>query len=97
MLSNDEINTRLSDLNSKTASPWKLIENTIGKEFVFKDFSQAWTFMNNVATAAEKADHHPDWYSSYNKVKINLTTHQAGGLTEKDFSLAEKIEQLNIL
>ncbi len=60
----------------------------------FKDFSEAFGFMARVALLAEKAGHHPDWSNSYNKVDITLSTHDAGGLTQKDVDLAEKISAL---
>lgn len=60
----------------------------------FKDFSEAFGFMARVALLAEKAGHHPDWSNSYNKVEITLSTHDAGGLTQKDVDLAEKISAL---
>ena len=69
-------------------------DSTIHKAFSFDDFKQAWSFMNKVADAAEKADHHPDWCNSYNQVSITLTTHQSGGLTAKDFDLASSIENI---
>ena len=94
MLTNDEISYSLSTLNAITSSPWLLQDNTIHKEFSFDDFKQAWSFMNKVADAAEKADHHPDWCNTYNQVSITLTTHQAGGLTAKDFDLATSIENI---
>jgi len=61
-------------------------------EAVFRDFRQAFAFMTEVALLAEKADHHPEWSNVYNRVKIVLTTHDAGGLTNKDIKLAEKID-----
>ena len=66
----------------------------IGRDFRFKDFSEAFAFMSRVALAAEKAGHHPDWSNSYNKVSIALSTHSAGGLTEKDVALARAIDAL---
>jgi 4a-hydroxytetrahydrobiopterin dehydratase len=60
----------------------------IVREFLFANFSQAFAFMTQVALAAEKRDHHPDWANVYNRVNISLTTHDAGGLTERDFELA---------
>ena len=56
----------------------------IRQSFKFKTFAEAWSFMTHVALLAEKADHHPDWSNSYNKVEISLSTHDAGGLTERD-------------
>ncbi len=68
--------------------------DAIKRSLKFADFNQAWGFMCRVALAAEKADHHPEWSNVYNKVEIVLSTHDAGGITELDFKLAEKIEAL---
>jgi 4a-hydroxytetrahydrobiopterin dehydratase len=62
--------------------------DAITREFVFADFNRAFAFMTQIALAAEKADHHPEWSNVYNKVRITLTTHDAGGLTQKDLDLA---------
>lgn len=67
--------------------------DAVQKTFVFNDFNAAWGFMTRVALAAEKADHHPEWFNVYNKVKITLTTHDAGGLSERDVKLAGFIEK----
>lgn len=76
--------------NIETPSGWTRDEprDAITREFAFKDFNQAFAFMTQVALAAEKADHHPEWSNVYNKVRVTLTTHDAGGLTEKDLALA---------
>jgi 4a-hydroxytetrahydrobiopterin dehydratase len=68
----------------------------ISRVFKFKDFSEAFAFMVRVALAAEKAGHHPDWSNSYNSVTIALSTHDAGGLTDKDITLAKAIDKLLI-
>ena len=69
--------------------------NTLQAEFEFKDFVQAWSFMNQVALHAEKMEHHPDWSNSYNTVNITLTTHDDGNrITEKDRKLAKVIESI---
>jgi 4a-hydroxytetrahydrobiopterin dehydratase len=60
----------------------------ITKRFVFKDFSEAFGFMTRVALAAEKMDHHPEWFNVYKTVEVTLATHDAGGVTEKDIALA---------
>ena len=70
---------------------WELKGEEITKQFKFKDFSEALAFVNKVGQMAEAADHHPDIDIRYNKVRLMLSTHSAGGLTEKDFSLARKI------
>ena len=65
----------------------------IVREFVFADFIQAFGFMTQVALAAEQRNHHPEWSNVYNKVTIALTTHDAGGLTERDIDLARCADQ----
>lgn len=62
--------------------------------FVFRDFSEAFAFMTRVALLAEKADHHPDWSNAWNRVDIALTSHDAGGVTLRDLSLALAIDKL---
>ena len=79
----------------KAVHGWFLIGDTIVREYKFKDFKEAMAFINKAADLAEKEGHHPDIYVSYNKVKITLTTHSAGGLTENDFILAAKMHSLN--
>lgn len=70
-------------------------EASLEASFVFKNFKVAMRFINQVAEIAEELNHHPDWSNSYNRVKISLTTHDAGSqLTEKDYVLAERIEEL---
>lgn len=72
-------------------------KSALVKEFKFKDFVNAWGFMNKVALLAEKMDHHPDWSNVYNKVSIRLTTHDAGNkITGKDRKLAEEIDKLGL-
>ena len=88
-LTQSEIEKELKDLNS-----WKLKEKKLFKEFTFKDFKKAFSFMSYVALEAEKMDHHPEWFNVYSTVKIELITHDAGpALSHKDFSLAKKIDQ----
>jgi 4a-hydroxytetrahydrobiopterin dehydratase len=73
---------------------WKRQGNEIQKIFVHKDFARAMGFVQSVALLAEKMNHHPDIDIRWNKVILTLTTHSAGGLTEKDFALAEQISAL---
>ncbi|MGV3491324.1 MAG: 4a-hydroxytetrahydrobiopterin dehydratase [Devosia sp.] len=70
--------------------------DAISHDFKFKTFSEAFAFMTRVALAAEKANHHPEWSNVYNKVTITLTTHDVGGLSDKDIALAEKIDRLMV-
>ena len=74
----------------KTPAGWSREQNrdAITREFIFPDFNRAFAFMTQVALAAEKADHHPEWFNVYNKVRVTLTTHDAGGVTQKDLDLA---------
>ncbi len=75
---------------------WGMAEgrDAIRREFRFKDFSQAWGFMARVALLAEQQNHHPEWSNVWATVKIELSTHDAGGLTAKDVALAQAIDAL---
>ena len=68
--------------------------DAITKKFVFKDFSEAFGFMARAALVAEKMDHHPEWFNVYKTVEVTLSTHDAGGLTELDVTLAEAMNKL---
>ena len=68
--------------------------DAISKSFKFADFNAAFAFMARVALAAEKADHHPEWFNVYNRVDITLSTHDAGGLSERDVALAKFIDSV---
>ena len=85
----------LSKLIDQEALDWKIIEDgkKIKKTFKFNSFIEAFSFMSKVAIYAEKKDHHPEWSNVYNKVEICLTTHDAGGITEKDVDLINFIEK----
>ena len=88
-LNQKQINAKLSMF-----SGWSYENESISKQFQFKDFIEALSFVNAVGLEAEKMDHHPDILMfAWNKVKITISTHDAGGVTEKDFSLAQKIEE----
>ena len=67
--------------------------DAVRRTFQFCDFNEAFAFMTRVALAAEKADHHPEWFNVYNKVEITLTTHDAGGLSARDAALAAFIDK----
>ena len=79
-----------------TLKGWSEVQgrDAIQKSLKFADFNQAWGFMARVALAAEKADHHPEWTNVYNRVEIVLSTHDAGGLSDKDVALARFIDSL---
>ena len=75
---------------------WQATEakEAISRTFVFKDFSQAFGFMTQIALAAERMDHHPEWFNVYNRVEVVLTTHDAGGVTGLDLELAQLMDRL---
>lgn len=85
----EEATAKLSELPD-----WKFENDGITKTFMFSNFVEAFGFMSQAAILAEKANHHPEWFNVYNKVEIRLSTHDAGGLTDYDFSLAKQFEQL---
>jgi 4a-hydroxytetrahydrobiopterin dehydratase len=89
-LSNTEIRERL-----KTMPGWSLVGNAIYKKFTFKSFLPAIAFVNQIAEAAEQANHHPDITINYNQVGITLSTHSQSGVTEKDLHLAEAIDKIH--
>lgn len=77
-----------------TFAAWTLTpgRDAVTKTFKFADFNEAFGFMTRVALYADKADHHPEWFNVYNRVEITLTTHDAGGLSERDVAMAAFIE-----
>ena len=85
-----------SQLNSFIAknSSWIIYNKKLKKEFEFNNFIEAFGFMSKVALISEKMDHHPNWQNTYNKVIIELTTHDMGGLTTNDIKLAQAIDKL---
>jgi 4a-hydroxytetrahydrobiopterin dehydratase len=88
-LNQEQINSNLLKL-----SGWSFENDSLTKQFLFKDFIEALSFVNAVGLESEKMDHHPDILMfAWNKVKITISTHSAGGVTDKDFSLAQKIEE----
>jgi len=82
------------DYNLTTLKGWALDDNRIIKSFVFNNFKEAIAVMVKIGEAAEELGHHPDWYNSYNKLNIKLSTHDVGGITMKDFELAKSIEEI---
>lgn len=83
-------------VDSKLAAlpDWSLHSDKLYRRFVFADFVEAFGFMSRVALLAERIDHHPEWSNVYNRVDIYLTTHDASGITERDFDLARHIDRL---
>ena len=86
-LADSDIATRL-----RTLPGWSLEGGKLHKAFTFKDFVEAWGFMSAVALVAESMGHHPEWSNVWSRVTVDLTTHDAGGLTTKDVDLAGAIE-----
>ena len=88
-LGDAEIAARLSKLPG-----WSLEGGKLHRAFVFSDFVEAWGFMSGAALAAESMGHHPEWSNVWNRVTVDLTTHDAGGLTALDFDLAARMQAL---
>lgn len=88
-LSEAEITARLPEIQG-----WELIDGTLRKTFTCGSFVQAFGFMSSVALLAEAMNHHPEWSNVYNRVTIALNTHDVGGISDLDFSLAKKIEDV---
>ncbi len=86
-LSHDEITVGLGDLPG-----WIVREGKLHREYVFGDFSAAFGFMARCALVAQKMNHHPEWFNVYDKVTVDLATHDAGGITALDFALAGEME-----
>lgn len=87
-LSDDEVEAFLA-----TRPAWAVVDGKLHREVVLDDFAQAFAFMAEVAIWAEKLDHHPEWSNVYNRVTIDLVTHDAGGLTELDIELATRVDR----
>lgn len=89
---------------SATLPQWKLHDgvrlqaprDALYREYVFKDFAQAFAFMSHMAIVAEKMNHHPEWFNVYNRVCITLTTHDTGGLSENDLQWAQTADQFAV-
>ena len=88
-LSEAEVVSRLSEVQG-----WELVDGKLSKTFVFGSFVNAFGFMASVALTAESMNHHPEWSNVYNRVSISLTTHDAGGISDLDFTLAQRIENI---
>lgn len=88
-MTDEEIRTALDSLEG-----WRYEGGKLHKEFQFQDFSEAFGIMTRVALIAEKMDHHPEWFNVYRSLRIDLATHDAGGVTELDVRLAMAIEKI---
>ena len=82
------------DEELKNLPGWSVVNEKLHKEFQFGDFNQAFGFMTRAAMEIEKMNHHPEWFNVYNKITIELTTHDAGGITKNDVNLAKILNSL---
>lgn len=73
---------------------WSLVEGKLTREFKFESFVHAFGFMASIALLAERMNHHPEWFNVYSTVRVQLTTHEVGGLSDRDFALAEQIDRI---
>ena len=89
-LNEQEIQARMATIDTA----WMVKGKFIHREILFKNFIEAFSFMTAVALVAEKSAHHPNWKNVYNKVTIALNTHDADGITDKDFALAKEIDKM---
>jgi 4a-hydroxytetrahydrobiopterin dehydratase len=86
---------KVSDEQIKKEIPsWTVKNGKLHRELVFSDFTEAFSFMTKVALHAEKMNHHPEWFNVYNRITIDLMTHDAGGITQNDVELAKFIESV---
>ena len=91
LLDQAEITARLAD---EELAGWQQQDNTLHREFEFKDFTEAFGFMAQVACVAERLNHHPDWSNVWNKVSVSITNHSKGGITDLDFEFARQVSSL---
>ncbi len=96
LLDAEALRTALKTLPQWEAGRGSNTPDRIRREFVFEDFQQAFAFMTRVAALAEELNHHPDWRNSYNRVEIELTTHDLGGLSGLDVEMARRIDEIFI-
>jgi 4a-hydroxytetrahydrobiopterin dehydratase len=88
-LTNTEVVQALSELRE-----WRIVEGKLHREYVFRDFVEAWAFMSAAALLVQQMDHHPEWFNVYHTVRVDLVTHDAGGISARDVELARKLEGL---
>jgi 4a-hydroxytetrahydrobiopterin dehydratase len=82
------------DEEIKKISGWSVKDDKLHKEFQFDNFNQAFGFMTRAAMEIEKMNHHPEWFNVYNRITVDLTTHEAGGVTNNDINLAKILNSL---
>ncbi len=92
-LSTERIEQALAE---EALAGWAVVDAKLHREFRFRDFASAFGFMTRSALVAEKMDHHPEWFNVYNRVEVDLTTHDAGGITTLDLDLARAMNKLTL-
>lgn len=93
-LKDEEIQLKLSELNKGADGEWGLEGGKLARTFQFDDFVGAFGFMSQVALVAERMNHHPEWFNVYRTVRVDLTTHDVGGISDSDFELASAMNAL---
>ncbi len=93
-LSAEAIRQSLERLNKDAVEQWEITSEKLHKTFIFRNFIEAFGFMTRAALVAEKMNHHPEWFNVYKTVRVDLTTHESGGITRLDFDLAGHMEAL---
>lgn len=88
-LSHEQISERLQNL-----SGWQLVHEKLHKEYQFESFVSCFGFMTKVALLAEALQHHPEWFNVYNRLTVDLSTHDVGGISARDFQLAQEMDRL---
>ena len=92
-IENNTLDIKITQLNANLDQQWTIVKGKLHKEFIFKNFIEAFAFMSKIAIIAESQNHHPELFNCYNRVTIDLMTHEIDGLSEKDFKLASTIEE----
>jgi 4a-hydroxytetrahydrobiopterin dehydratase len=90
----EKLSTASIESELATLEGWSIQNDKLQRELIFKDFVAAFGFMTRVALLAERMNHHPEWFNVYNRVTVDLTTHDAGGISERDFALARAIDAM---
>ncbi len=93
-LTTAEADAALALLNRDATKPWQIVGGKLSREFRFRDFVEAFGFMAQVALVAERMNHHPEWFNVYHTVRVDLVTHDAKGLTQRDFELATAMNRI---
>jgi len=88
-LNEEEVKLALSRLTR-----WSVVGGKLHREFQFKDFVEAWGFLSSAALVVQQMDHHPEWSNVYGTVRVDIVTHDVGGISRRDIELAEKLELL---